>query len=833
MPRKLFIVAMVVIAAHVAQEISIGATPVGSFIANSVQIFASVLAAVACIGASRRGSGSSRQFWILISCSCVIWTLGNCLFLYYESFVKIVPPNGSMAYFFVDTRSFFLILALLLELKDESSLVDMAAFLDLVQLAIIFTLIYLAWYYVPVVGGSILSHIKRSSEIEIGENLSVIALGLVQATRARTPQIHRLYLTLISISGILATGSVLEAYISLKAGRVPPTGTWLDLFWTATFLGLVLWAIGWQPRAGFYPAVARSKRFASMLFDNTLSALAPLIVLLQAVELGQGWRRLSFSLLGISILCFAARLSLSEFREFRSTVKAGKANLERLEAESKFRVAFHANPESITITTLEEGSYLEVNDAFVAAIGYQRSELIGRTSLELNVWVDRRDRSKFVDKLRRGEQVNNWEIRFRTKSGKEQQIVLSAHLIQLQGQVCILSILRDVTEQRMLEQRLLRAQRMEAVGRLAGGVAHDFNNLLMITSANVELLEKASHDPERVQRYARQIQAATDRGALLTQQLLAFSRQQILSPSVVNLNIVITDLWKMLPRLLGEDVETILSLEPTLGCVTADRGQMEQVLMNLAVNARDAMPQGGRLTIETANVEVGNNFVTTGSAEGPSGCCVLLTVTDTGCGMNPAVMEHIFDPFFTTKELGKGTGLGLATVYGIVKQSGGWISVYSEIEKGSTFKIYLPRVQQTPAEAELAPSADPAPAGSGTILLVEDETGLRQATSEYLRGKGYQVLEADTGEAALEICKSYPGRIDLLITDIVMPGSSGPMVAKQVAEMRSGICTILMSGYPDRTLDPDLLGQNAVFFQKPFNLDALARKIHAMLDRKG
>jgi CheY-like chemotaxis protein len=287
----------------------------------------------------------------------------------------------------------------------------------------------------------------------------------------------------------------------------------------------------------------------------------------------------------------------------------------------------------------------------------------------------------------------------------------------------------------------------------------------------------------------------------------------------------------MLARLLGEDIETILSLDPELGCVSADRGQVEQVVMNLAVNARDAMPHGGKLTVKTLNVEV-NASTPGGVAEAPSGPCILLSVSDSGVGMSPAVQAQIFDPFFTTKEMGKGTGLGLATVYGIVKQSSGTISVDSEPGKGSTFRVYFPRVQQKEREAEPAPPSEPEPAGSGTILLVEDETPLRQVTSEFLRARGYQVLGAENGEAALKICKSHAGPIDLLITDVVMPGHSGPAVARQVIKMRPGVRTIFMSGYTDRTMGSDILGPNDAFFQKPFNLQVLARKIHSMLIRE-
>jgi len=463
-------------------------------------------------------------------------------------------------------------------------------------------------------------------------------------------------------------------------------------------------------------------------------------------------------------------------------------------------------------------------------VGYDHSELIGHSAVDLGVWVDERDRALIVDRLRTGQRVSDHEVKFRTKSGQERQMLLSAHPVRLQGQLCILSILRDITDQRALEQRFHQAQKMEAVGRLAGGVAHDFNNLLMITSANAELLEKSKNDSASVSRYAHQILSATERGAALTRQMLAFSRQQLLSPTILNLNSVINDLWKMLPRLLGEDIETVLSLDPRVGSVSADRGQLEQVIMNLAVNARDAMPQGGKLIVETRNVELNGSTPSPKATDAPYGPCVLLAVTDTGVGMSPDVQQQIFDPFFTTKELGKGTGLGLATVYGIVRQSGGSISVYSEVGKGSTFRVYLPRVEANDQKAEPSHQDDAAPAGSGTILLVEDETALRSVTSEYLRAKGYHVLGAADGEAALQICKSHTGAIDLLITDIVMPGSSGPTVAKEVTEMRPSVRTIFMSGYTDRVLRPDLLGPDAAFLQKPFHLDALARKIHVMLN---
>jgi len=828
MRRKLWVFAGLIVALHLVQELFLGVTPLGAFIANSLQILAAVLAAAMCFAAGRRGTGFTRLFWPLIACGFLVWAVGNSGWVYYESFLRIEPPRDSIVHFLVDTRSLFLVMALLLDQNEESAHFDVTPVLDFLQLTIIYALIYLGWYYVPSLSATHQISLWRSAEIEIGEDLAVIALAFAQVARARTRPIRRLYLVFAGYVALLTVGPALTDYMELRLGREIPTGSWLDVLWTIPYLVAAFWGARWNPDPGFYPPAAQEKSVTSMLFDNTLFALAPLVVLLQAAELGPNWRRLSFSFLGVSILCFVGRLSWSQFREFRSTMAANKANSERQEAESKFRTAFEANPESITISTLEDGIYVEVNNRFVALVEYNRSELIGKSALELGVWVDKQDRVSFADRLRRGEGISEWEVRFRTKSGKERQLMVSAHPVQVQGQNCILSILRDVTEQRLLERRFQQAQKMEAVGRLAGGVAHDFNNLLMITSANVELLLKANQNSERVQHYAGQIQTATERGAVLTRRLLAFSRQQVLQPTVLNLNTVITDLWKMLPRLLGEDIETILLLHPALGDVRADRGQLEQVLMNLAVNARDAMPHGGKLTVETSNIDIIASSPSTEKMEIPSGPCVLLSVSDTGVGMSPAVLAQIFVPFFTTKELGKGTGLGLATVYGIVKQSGGAVLAESELGKGSKFKVYFPRAHSKVPEVARQ-LTNLIPNGSGTILLVEDEGPLRKAISEYLQTHGYRVFEAGTAESALEICRTHTGSIDLLVTDIVMPGTGGHEVAKNAQKIRPGLATIFMSGYADRTLGSDSLGAKSAFLQKPVNLDVLARKIYAML----
>jgi two-component system cell cycle sensor histidine kinase/response regulator CckA len=369
---------------------------------------------------------------------------------------------------------------------------------------------------------------------------------------------------------------------------------------------------------------------------------------------------------------------------------------------------------------------------------------------------------------------------------------------------------------------------MEAVGRLAGGVAHDFNNLLMVISGYAQLLDESSADPKKVVEYATRIQDASSKAATVTRQLLAFSRKQVLEPTVLDLSYVVKDLAKMLPRLLGDDVETVLELDPQVGTVRADRGQIEQVIVNLGVNARDAMPQGGRLTIATSNVALDASYYQ--GVEVPPGQYVLLAVSDTGIGMDAATQVHIFEPFYTTKEAGKGTGLGLATVYGIVKQSSGFIWVYSEPDRGSIFKIYLPRVDAAADSDESLQPVQAPSAGTETILLVEDEAVLRNVCRVYLECKGYTVLEAGNAKEAMKICQSYDRPIHVLITDIVMPGPGGLELARSALEIRPALSVVLVSGYTDRALDREAISF-AKFLQKPFSFDALARTVRSLLDK--
>ena len=396
-----------------------------------------------------------------------------------------------------------------------------------------------------------------------------------------------------------------------------------------------------------------------------------------------------------------------------------------------------------------------------------------------------------------------------------------------------LGVIYDISERRQLEGQLRQAQKMEAVGGLAGGVAHDFNNLLMVIKGNSEVMLEYLGPTERLRKNADQINKATDKASSLTRQLLAFSRMQVLQPKLLDLNAVVVEMGKMLRRLISEDIELNIVSGASLGAVKADQGQIEQVIMNLAINARDAMPQGGTLTIETANVFLDEGYARRHAGIQP-GKYVMIAVSDTGVGMDAETQAHCFEPFFTTKELGKGTGLGLATVYGVIKQSGGWIWVYSEPGRGTTFKTYLPQVEEVVGSTERSNAVSAPLHGSETILLVEDQEGIRELATEFLKGRGYTVLEAQDGSEALQVAEQHVGEIDLLIPDVVMPRMGGPELVDRLAASRPRMKVTYMSGYAQYAGDSHKLAKrDEVSLQKPFALDTLARKVREVLDADG
>jgi PAS domain S-box-containing protein len=479
------------------------------------------------------------------------------------------------------------------------------------------------------------------------------------------------------------------------------------------------------------------------------------------------------------------------------------------------------------------GHITEANDAFLRLVGYTRDELLSGQVR----WTDmtppefKHLGERAVESLTTAGVAPPWETEQIHKDGTRVPVMVAVAMLEYPKTIAIVTDLserrRAEAALRRTEEQLRHAQKMEAIGILAGGVAHDFNNVLSIILGYCGMLLEDLDGANPMRADIAEIKTAGDRGAALTRQLLAFSRQQIIETKILDLNQVIGDMDSMLRRLVREDIDFVTTPGVGLGRCKADAGQIEQILMNLVINAIDAMPEGGKLRIDTANADLDDEYVVAHAGMKP-GRYVMLAVSDTGVGMSKATRDRIFEPFFTTKDKGKGTGLGLSTVFGIVEQTGGSIYVYSELGRGSAFKVYLPRVDDVAATASAKAPAQLS-RGAETVLLVEDEDQLRRVTVSLLTRSGYRVLEGRDGHEALRICEQHVGPIELLLTDVVMPQMNGRQLAERVVTMRPGIKVLYMSGYTDGILVGQL-SSAAAFLQKPFTGAVLTRKVRETLD---
>jgi len=525
-------------------------------------------------------------------------------------------------------------------------------------------------------------------------------------------------------------------------------------------------------------------------------------------------------------------------------IRLGPALLEALERarqrqalrqhERLLRQIIDANPSLIFVKDWD-GRFVLVNQATAEIYGTTVDALVGKTDADFNpnpeevahfLRDDREVISSGRPKLISEEQVTNPL----TKQTRWFQTIKVPLRLPEEEASTLLGVATEITERKRLEEQLLQSQKMEAVGQLAGGVAHDFNNILTAIVGYTDLLAADFSPNSRELEDLEEIRKAARRAAALTRQLLSFSRKQMLEPRIIDLNGVVTNLEKMLRSLISENIELKTALATGLGAARADPNQIEQVIMNLAINARDAMPDGGTLTIETGNATLDENYAARHVSVVP-GAYVMLAVTDTGCGMNEETKARMFEPFFTTKPPGRGTGLGLSTVYGIVKQSGGNIWLYSEPGRGTTFKIYLPTVAALPEDIGKVVPVEAARHGGGTVLVVEDDDQLRRLTHRALAARGYTVLEADRGRAALDIARRHKGMIDLLLTDVVMPDTNGRKLADALRATRPGLRVLYMSGYPDGAIaSHGMLEHGVAYLAKPFTTEAITRKVREVLD---
>jgi PAS domain S-box-containing protein len=946
--RKLLAVAFVIVGLHVTSVLTLGTSTAGSLLGNLLQITACGVAVAAVVAASRRATGLTRRFWLLVGCGLAVWGVANVGWTYYEIVLRTEPPTGSMVRFLFGTQSIFFALAVFLNQDKNSSTLDLESVLDFVQIAIVFFFIFIGFYYIPSHHLDARAAYIREVWMETGEDLALVLLATVQAMRARSSQIRKLYQGFAAYLLVYAVCAGVADYV--QTIRIAPTGTWYDLGWTMPLLGAALWAANWQPSPVMPgPQRVRQKRFAELLLDNATLALAPLIVLLQVAQLETEWRAVRFTLLGVSILCYAARLGVTQYRqnETEGTLERHNRAMDSavngiaiVDAKGQHTYANAAfvqmmgfeNPESIAgrpwrdvyapqdververqireslrksgkwlgpmnihrrdgstlpvemaVTALPDGGVVCVSRdvtakreaenaraqaeakyrmlveqvaaiSYIAELGIHGEWLYVSPQVETmfgfppEEWLmDSRAWTQHVhpedhkvveaaeEASKRGERFQA-EYRVVRKDGRVIWVSDTAVVVAgSDAHPLMEGIIVDITERKQLETQLQQARRMEAIGRLAGGIAHDFNNLLTIIKGYTELALKRPRISPELQADVERIEDASERAGTLVRQLLAFSRRQVLQPKFVDLNSIVLGLDKLLRRLMDEGIQMTTIPGKDIGTVKADPGQMEQVIMNLVVNARDAMPKGGKLTVETANVDLDVAYASDHATVKP-GSYVMLAVSDTGTGMSPETVAHIFEPFYTTKESGRGTGLGLSTVYGIVKQSGGYIWVYSEPGRGSSFKIYLPRVEQAPEELPAVKVASGEQKGTETILLVEDEPQVRELARMALSEKGYTVLVTPSPEDAESECERYGAEIHLLLTDLILPGLTGRELAKRLTGRHPKMRVLYMSGYTYGIttrpgLHSGLLEDGAAFLQKPFTPSALSEKVREVLDR--
>jgi two-component system cell cycle sensor histidine kinase/response regulator CckA len=750
---------------------------------------------------------------------------------------------------------------------------------------------------------------------------------------------------------LIIAGGCITVSGAIVAQRPIPTLFFLGIIVVvAAAFGRPIAPLGWAAALSLTPFIINAAVYGSLL-ASTVPIVTP-DGLIQPSIFSQELEALALLWMLAGTAYISSGLLNQLLDESRAaTAQALAVNQELRRSEERFAKVFQRNPVGISITGLDDGQVIDINDSLLSLLGYSRDEVIGKTTLELNIWEQKNNRERTVQMLREGQSIHDQKLRIRTKLGELREGLNAVELIELDGETCMLSMLyditerqrieaalrdseeqyrliaehsrdlialldhegrllyaspshqpvlgyapieligriaigfihpddhvlilsewaklattghlqitlrvrhtngewlwietsssifdqqgstvnvsRDVTERKRLEAQLLQSQKMEMIGRLAGGIAHDFNNLLTAITGYADLALEDLPPASPARGDLEELRKATDRATSLTSQLLAFARKQRIELRVVNLNQLIGDMGGFIRRLIGEHIELVTRPAPDLGSVRVDTSQIEQVVVNLVINARDAMPEGGRLVIETSNVVLdaeyaGEHF------DVAAGRYILLTVRDTGVGMDAAVQEHLFEPFFTTKGLGKGTGLGLATCYGIVKQHSGYILSYSELGRGTLMKVYLPRVD-APLEPLPATVVRPNPRGHETILLVEDEPAVRDLAARVLRSQGYAVLEAGNGvEALILVEQEQSTRIDLLLTDVVMPRMGGAALAERLSALRPGIKVLFTSGYTeDSMLHDGQLAAGTYFLHKPFSPSALAQKVRSIFD---
>ena len=795
-------------------------------IGGLLQFGLAIVAVCAALQAAGRTKGFTRTFWYFQASGFALWALAQGVSTFYDAILHkpLDQPWPSDLIFFLWTTPIFLVL--FLDPQAESQKIEWSKWLDFAQVAILVISLYLFAFEVPGHWQSPeLSVEKLALLVSCVRNIFLISCFAYRALNTADKQIRSLY---GRITVFLTLYSLAECpYLYLQVYERLRPGTLWDLPWSLAFLAATI-LIATAPseavqKQWLWPEYRKPSSPFARIFLKLVPLLFPMAVLLMAAHIAEQQFALATVAVVASFSCSSARIILAERKQLRSDAALQENN-------ALLKSVFEGTGDAIFVKDVQ-GKYLIVNSAVANFFGRPIEQIIGKTAFDLTD-ADSAAKLTSADRsiLETGESTT---VDFQTShTGTTEHFLVTraAYRDNIGKIIGIIGITRNITKYREIEARLRQSQKMEAIGTLAGGVAHDFNNILMVISGYSSVLADALKDEPKLRGHVEQIQKSGERAASLTRQLLAFSRKQTVQPTHLNLNEVVSGIEKLLHRLIGEDIEISTRLEPNLGTVLADAGQMEQIILNLAVNARDAMPEGGKLSIETKLSRVGPGK-SNGQVELKPGEYVELVMSDSGVGMSNSIQAHIFEPFFTTKPAGKGTGLGLSTVYGIVQQAGGYVTFESAPSLGTSFRIFLPRVASAQSGKTSGDERATRLTGEETVLLVEDDQSVCELVKSVLTAQGYSVLPARHPQDAEAICKSHTGRIQLLLTDVIMPEMTGPDLANRLTKLKPQMRVLFMSGYIDDSLVRQKIRDRGIaYLQKPFSPTSLARKIREVLD---
>jgi PAS domain S-box-containing protein len=756
------------------------------------------------------------MFWALAGSAFSLLVVGIAMGVYNDNFVTLPIRHPWLVDMFTNSWTAPLVMCLFLDPEMEAEGRDWQRILDFAQVGIVFLLLYLYSSNFAVPGPGFQPW-----------RLAMVTDGLITAgfflRGASTPcEPAR---TLFRRFGYFRLVAVATDFVFVLGLPEPQVGEWFDMIWSLTTLIALMIAVDWRDGGQPVGAMRTPSTYQRLLLTQLMPLIFPVLVLITASQVAARQLVLAAVAVFCSIGIGYARLLITQ-REQQSSAEALRQSHNLLQS-----IMEGAN-EAIFVKDLQ-GRYLIINAPGAQLIGRSVQEVIGKDDRDLFP-PDIAHRVRQADQqVMQSGKAQTYEYVVTVAGGANRTLLATkSPYRQPRGNIIgLIGISLDITERRKLEEQLRQTQKMEAIGTLSGGIAHDFNNLLTVIKGYSRMVLDREQD-EELRTQVEHIDQAAERAASLTRQLLAFSRRQVLQPKIFNLNALMLNLDRMLRRLIGEDIDMVTIAAPDLDSVKADPGQIEQVIMNLVVNARDAMPRGGKLTLETANVDFDEDYVLEHVGVSP-GRYVMLAVSDTGVGMNSETRTHIFEPFFTTKEQGRGTGLGLSMVYGIVKQSGGDIWAYSEPGKGSTFKIYLPQVDAVAEDITVEQRPEARMRGNETILLVEDDLHVRELARAVLTTCGYSVLVGEDALTVISLCEHCAGPIHLLLTDVVMPGLSGREVANQILARRPETKVLYMSGYATNAIvHHGVLDANTYFLPKPFTPGSLASKVREVLDQQ-